>query len=119
MFLKEGSVYTSFGFNDSYPLVAGLLLFAIGVAPPLAAFYKLQINSLRRNNQFFADKHAAELGYLHDLCLALSKVEHRKTEVDKWYSYYYNAVPLVSERIKALEVIEEKQDGEKKGAISL
>jgi hypothetical protein len=95
------------------------MLFAIGIAPPLAVAFKLQINSLRRKNQFFDDKCAAQLGYSHALSLALSKVEGERSEVDGWYSWYYHPVLLISERIAALEVIEEREDGEKKGAIRL
>jgi len=119
MFLKQSSVYESFGFHDVDPLVAAIMLFAIGIAPPIAAVFKLQINSLRRKNQFLADKYAAELGYSHALGLALSNIEGERSEVDGWYSWYYNPVPLISERVAALEAIEEKEDGEKKGAIRL
>ena len=119
MFLKQRSVYESFGFHDEYPLVAAIMLFAVGIAPPLAAVFKLLVNSLRRRNEFLADRYAAEMGYSQALGLALSKVEGERSENDGWYSWYYNAVPLIGERAKALEVIEEREDGEKRGAIRL
>lgn len=122
LFLKQSSVYESFGFHNEYPLVGAIAVFAVGIAPPLAAFFKMHVNFLRRRNQFMADKYAAVLGYSHPLGVALNKFDagiNERSEMDSLYSLYYNAVPLIGERVKALEMIEEKKDGEIKGAIRL
>jgi len=98
------------------------MLFAVGIAPPLAAFLKLHVNFIRRRNQFLADKYAATLGYSYTLGMALNKIDagiNERSEMDSLYSLYYNAVPLIGERVKALEMMDENEDGEKKGAIRL
>lgn len=122
LFIKQSSVYESFGFHNEYPLVGAIALFAVGIAGPLAAFFKLHVNFLRRRNQFIADKYAAGLGYSHSLGVALNKVDagiNERSEMDDLYSLYYNAVPLIGERVKALETMEDREDGETKGAIRL
>lgn len=119
LFAKQRSVYEAFGFIEEYPFVAAIVLFAVGIAPPLSAIYKCYVHFMRRGNQFYADKFAADLGYSDSLAQALRRVECATYKSDWLYSWFYNAIPLISERVAALETGDQIEDSEKKGAIRL
>lgn len=118
-FVQRRSMYESFGFSEQYPLVAGIILFAVGIAPPLSALYNLKLNFMLHSNQRYADAFAADLGYSHALASALVKVEGEKVDFDWIYSGYYNVAESPSERIAALQIGCGVEDSEKQGAIRL
>ncbi|KAH6670628.1 hypothetical protein B0J14DRAFT_100114 [Halenospora varia] len=124
LFMEEKSIYQAFGFKGQQPLVAGIALYAIIIAPPLSAIFRLLINQTAHRTQFLVDKRAMELGYLFDLGIALCKANIPLAEAgerDWLYSMYYYPKPSVSQRLGALEKLEMDAEVAEKaeGAIKL
>lgn len=105
IFLHNNSLYQSFGFYDSHPIMIGFILFSEALAP-MDSVMKLFMNILSRKFEFEADKFAFDLGYKKDLAMSLIKlqIENLSTmDADWMYSSYHYSHPILSERLKALD----------------
>lgn len=55
--MNEKSIYQAFGFKGQQPLVAGIALYAVIIAPPLSAIFRLLINQTAHRTQFLVGKY--------------------------------------------------------------
>lgn len=56
LFIKDRSTYEDFGFVESYPMMAGVVLFGISMALPFSMCTYIQRNKLAYTNSFAPSK---------------------------------------------------------------
>jgi len=104
VFIHNNSLYNSFGFYDSHPIMIGFILFSEALAP-MDTVIRFLMNILSRKFEFEADKFALDLGYKKELARSLIKlqIENLSTMDADWlYASYHYSHPILSERLKAL-----------------
>lgn len=104
IFIHNRSLYDSFGFHKSHPIMIGFILFSEALAP-MDTVIKFLMNVLSRKFEFEADKFALDLGYKKELARSLIKlqVENLSTMDADWlYASYHYSHPILTERLKAL-----------------
>lgn len=104
VFIHNNSLYHSFGFHNSHPIMIGFILFSEALAP-MDTVIKFFMNILSRKFEFEADKFALDLGYKTELAKSLIKlqIENLSTMDADWlYASYHYSHPILSERLKAL-----------------
>lgn len=104
IFIHNRSLYDSFGFHSSHPIMIGFILFSEALAP-MDTVIKFLMNILSRKFEFEADKFALDLGYKKELARSLIKlqVENLSTMDADWlYASYHYSHPILTERLKAL-----------------
>lgn len=109
-FIKNSSLYTSFGFTGQVSTLIGYILVE-NLATPIGALITLLENSLVRRNEYQADAFAKLLGYQQELSKALIKFqvnELQDVSTDAYYSAYFLSLPTTWERLEALGYFESK-----------
>lgn len=104
IFIHNRSLYDSFGFHNSQPIMIGFILFSEALAP-MDTVIKFLMNILSRKFEFEADKFALDLGYKKELARSLIKlqIENLSTMDADWlYASYHYSHPILTERLKAL-----------------
>lgn len=121
VFLRNRSLYESFGFFREQPTMIGFLLFSEALAPTEAVI-KLLMNMLTRKYEFEADRFAKDLDYAKDLGAALIKLQIQNLssmDADPMYSSFHHSHPILTERLKAIgwvsheKVVTTKPEAEK------
>ncbi|KFZ02509.1 hypothetical protein V501_09542 [Pseudogymnoascus sp. VKM F-4519 (FW-2642)] len=122
VFINNKSLYRSFGFHTSMPIIIGFILFSDALAP-MDTVIKLLMNILSRRYEFQADEFAQKLGYSTELAKSLIKLQIQNLstmDADWMYATYHFSHPILSERLGALgwhgdksgdSVVDEKNDG--------
>lgn len=103
-FIKNKSLYNSFGFYNQYPILVGFVLFN-DILQPLDSILTFAMNLMSRTFEYQADSYAVKLNYADDLSKALIglHVENLGTiDADWLYSSYHYSHPILPERLKAL-----------------
>ncbi|KAJ9668878.1 zinc metalloprotease [Coniosporium apollinis] len=104
VFIKNQSLYRSFGFHHEQPVLIGFLLFN-EVLGPTDSVVKLLMNILTRSMEYEADAFAKKLGYTAELASALTKLQIQNLssmDADWMYSSYHYSHPILTERLKAI-----------------
>lgn len=104
LFIHNQSLYDSFGFKGSQPILIGLLLFN-DLLQPLDTIVKLGMSVLSRTFEYQADAFAVKLGYADMLAKALIKLQIQNLstmDVDSLYSTYHYTHPVLPERLAAI-----------------
>jgi STE24 endopeptidase len=104
IFIHNNSLYRSFGFTTTRPIIIGFILFSDALAP-MDAIVKLLMNILSRKFEFEADKFALDLGFKEDLAKSLIKLQVQNLssmDADWMYASYHYSHPILAERLQAL-----------------
>ncbi|KAL2417727.1 CAAX prenyl protease 1 [Exophiala dermatitidis] len=104
VFIDNHSLYSSFGFHDSHPIIIGFVLFSDALAP-MDAVVRLLMNSLSRKFEFEADSFARNLGYQKELAKSLIKLQVQNLstmDADPLYASYHYSHPILAWRLAAL-----------------
>jgi STE24 endopeptidase len=113
VFIDNNSLYSSFGFHRTHPIIIGFILFSDALAP-MDAVVKLGMNVLSRKFEFEADKFAKELGYESELARSLIKLQVQNLstmDADWMYASYHYSHPILAERLAALGWKSSKAEG--------
>lgn len=105
LFINNRSLYSSFGFHTTHPIVIGFILFSDALSP-MDTVIKLLLNILSRKFEFEADDFAKGLGYRAELASSLIKLHAQNLstmDADWMYASYHFSHPHLSERLKALD----------------
>ncbi|ODV94752.1 hypothetical protein PACTADRAFT_43306 [Pachysolen tannophilus NRRL Y-2460] len=114
-FVKNNSLYQSFGFYKDQPILIGFILFG-DILSPLDAFITFLMNLLSRKYEYQADEYSVNLGYAKELSNALiilHKENLSSMSVDWLYSAYQYNHPHLTERLRAINKLvanEKKQE---------
>lgn len=104
VFISNHSLYSSFGFHKTHPIIIGFILFSDALAP-MDAVVKLGMNILSRKFEFEADKFAQGLGFQDALARSLIKLQVQNLstmDADWMYASYHYSHPILAERLAAL-----------------
>ena len=104
VFIDNNSLYSSFGFHRTHPIIIGFILFSDALAP-MDAVVKLGMNILSRKFEFEADTFARNLGYQKELARSLIKLQVQNLstmDADWMYASYHYSHPILAERLAAL-----------------
>jgi STE24 endopeptidase len=104
VFIENNSLYSSFGFHNSHPIIIGFILFSDALAP-MDAVVKLLMNILSRKFEFEADAFATDLGFQKELARSLIKLQVQNLstmDADWMYASYHYSHPILAERLAAL-----------------
>lgn len=104
VFLRNNSLYESFGFYREKPIIIGFLLFN-EILAPTDSVVRLLMNVLSRKFEFEADAFGAKLGYSRELASSLIKLQIQNLsamDADWMYSSYHHSHPILTERLRAL-----------------
>jgi len=110
-FVRNKSMYKSFGFYNEMPVLVGFMLFN-EVFGPTDSIVKLFMNIITRTFEFQADNFALNLGYKAELAQALIKLQIKNLssmDADFYYSSYHYSHPILTERLKAIQWTGEKK----------
>lgn len=122
IFINNNSLYNSFGFRNSHPIMIGFILFSEALAP-MDTVVRFLMNILSRKFEFEADRFALDLGYKKELARSLIKlqVENLSTMDADWlYASYHYSHPILTERLKALNWASgEKEKSSQQDGVSL
>ena len=102
--IENSSLFASFGFHTSKPVLVGFLLFN-DVWQPIDHIIKLAMQVLSRRNEYSADAFAAKLGWKDELARALIRLQIKNLsamDADWLYSAYHHSHPILVERLRAL-----------------
>jgi len=103
---KSSPLYQAFGFQDSQPVLIGLMIVLQYITAPYSALIGFLMSVLSRTFEFQADQFAAKLGHAEDLVSALVKLNNDNLgfPVYDWlYSAWHHSHPPLLQRIKALK----------------
>ncbi|KAK7205994.1 putative CAAX prenyl protease 1 [Myxozyma melibiosi] len=112
VFIKNQSLYQSFGFGTQTPVMIGFILFS-DILTPLNSLLQYGMSVLSRKFEYQADAFAVELNYSKELANALIKlhIQNLSTMDADWlYSSYHYSHPILPERLSALGWTSEKKD---------
>jgi Zn-dependent protease with chaperone function len=127
LFCNERTNYEEFGFVNEYPRLAAIAIFTVAFAPFMVFYFRFCGNMGDHTNVYLAgkfekylrwelglmkaDKYAMEVGYSTALMKALvgKQTIEGKRDVDAWFTPCYDEVPALSERIKALEKMDQRE----------
>ena len=104
VFISNNSLYSSFGFHRTHPIIIGFILFSDALAP-MDAVVKLAMNILSRKFEFEADTFAKDLGYQNELARSLIKLQVQNLstmDADWMYASYHYSHPIWAESLAAL-----------------
>ncbi|CAG8979514.1 hypothetical protein HYALB_00004966 [Hymenoscyphus albidus] len=110
VFINNKSLYQSFGFTNTQPIIIGFILFSDALAP-MDTVIKLLMNILSRKYEFEADAFAQKLGYQTELARSLIKLQIQNLstmDADWMYASYHFSHPILAERLGALGWVDEK-----------
>ncbi|KAJ6262463.1 hypothetical protein Dda_3271 [Drechslerella dactyloides] len=111
VFINNRSLYRSFGFHASQPIIIGFILFS-DVLAPMDTVVKFFLNVVTRAFEYQADAFALGLGYKEMLAKSLIKLQVQNLstmDADWMYSSYHYTHPILTERLGALEWKGEKK----------
>ncbi|CAI5759642.1 unnamed protein product [Candida verbasci] len=106
-FIKNKSLFQSFGFGNQQPILIGFLLFS-DIYGPIESILTFLDNYISRFHEYQADEYALQCGYEKDLALALIKISKENLSgmaADKLYSIYHYSHPILPERLDALNYV--------------
>lgn len=106
---KSKPLYLAFGFEDSQPVLIGLMIVLQYITAPYSAVIGFLMSVLSRHFEFQADEFAANLGKSKDLKTALVKLNNDNLgfPIYDWlYSAWNHSHPPLLERIDALKKYE-------------
>ncbi|KAK6340713.1 hypothetical protein TWF696_009037 [Orbilia brochopaga] len=104
VFINNRSLYRSFGFHTSQPIIIGFILFS-DVLAPMDTLVKFFLNVVTRAFEYQADAFALGLGYKEMLAKSLIKLQVQNLstmDADWMYSSYHYTHPILTERLGAL-----------------
>ncbi|OWB54344.1 hypothetical protein B5S28_g191 [[Candida] boidinii] len=114
-FIKNNSLFESFGFPVERPILIGFMLFG-DILKPVDAIMEFVMNLLSREYEYQADRYAAELGYSDELKQALINLhkENLSTVTVDWlYSAYSYNHPHVTERLEYIDEVAKEVESKK------
>lgn len=103
-FVKNNSLYESFGFFNAQPILVGFLLFG-DILKPLDAAMGFFSNLLSRKYEYEADAYSVRLGYpeeLSEALITLHKENLSALNYDWLYSAYHLNHPHITERLRGI-----------------
>jgi len=106
---KSKPLYLAFGFEDSQPVLIGLMIVLQYVTAPYSAVIGFLMSVLSRHFEFQADEFAANMGKAKDLKTSLVKLNNDNLgfPIYDWlYSAWNHSHPPLLERIDALKKYE-------------
>lgn len=106
---KSKPLYLAFGFEDSQPVLIGLMIVLQYVTAPYSAVIGFLMSVLSRHFEFQADEFAANMGKAKDLKTALVKLNNDNLgfPIYDWlFSAWNHSHPPLLERIDALKKYE-------------
>merc|ERR1712029_1276563 len=106
---KSKSLYLAFGFEDSQPVLIGLMIVLQYITAPYSAVIGFLMSVLSRRFEFQADEFAAKMGKAKDLKTSLVKLNNDNLgfPIYDWlYSAWNHSHPPLLERIDALKKFE-------------
>lgn len=106
---RYGIIYRAFGFQDSQPVIIGLLIILQFIFTPYHFILSFLITLLTRKYEFEADNFAKALGkaeYLRKSLIKLNKDNLSFPVYDWLYSTFNHSHPPLLERLKALNKTE-------------
>lgn len=112
-FIRNKSLYSSFGFATVQPTLIGFTLFT-DIFSPVDSVLRFGNNLLSRDFEYQADAYAKKFGYSNDLAKALIKLlsENLSTMDADWlYSAYHHSHPILPERLEAIGYVSEEKIG--------
>lgn len=112
-FVRNNSLYSSFGFTGVQPTLVGFLLFN-DIFTPFECLAQFGTNLLVRKHEYEADAFAKSRGYSEELSKSLLKMfsENLSTlESDPLYSAYHYSHPTLPERLSALGYVSNEKVG--------
>jgi len=104
VFINNQSLYHSFGFYNTQPIIVGFILFG-DILAPMDTVVKLWMNILSRKFEYEADDFAVKHGYSTQLAKSLIKLQVQNLstmDADWMYSSYHYTHPILAERLAAL-----------------
>ncbi|EGX50261.1 hypothetical protein TWF173_003832 [Orbilia oligospora] len=104
VFINNRSLYRSFGFHSSHPIIIGFILFS-DVLAPMDTLVKFFLNMVTRMFEYQADAFALNLGFGDMLASSLIKLQVQNLstmDADWMYSSYHYTHPILTERLGAL-----------------
>ncbi|KAK7198531.1 CAAX prenyl protease 1 [Novymonas esmeraldas] len=105
LLLFDKSLYESFGFRETDPVV-GLNLFTEIFYTPLSTFIEYGFCCVSRRNEFEADRFAVRHGHAEDLkraLLVITKENRSSLTTDPLYSALHHTHPPLLERLQAID----------------
>lgn len=115
-FVKNNSLYKSFGFYNEQPIIVGFMLFG-DIFGPLDSVLAFAISLLSRTYEYQADEYSTRQGYGEELkksLISLHKENLSSLVVDWLYSAYNYDHPHLVERLRHIDEIEDEISSEKK-----
>merc|ERR1712179_310414 len=106
---KSKPLYLAFGFEDSQPVLIGLMIVLQYITAPYSAVIGFLMSVLSRHFEFQADEFAANMGKAKDLKTALVKLNNDNLgfPIYEWlYSAWNHSHPPLLERMDALRKYE-------------
>ena len=103
-FVKNDSLFKSFGFFGGKPIIIGFMLFN-DIFKPVESVLQFIMNLLSRKHEFEADAHAKKCGYSLELGKSLIKLNIENLsymDADWLYSSYHRSHPILTERLNAI-----------------
>lgn len=110
-FLENNSLFQSFGFFGTKPVVIGFMLFS-DIFKPVEAVLQFAQNLLVRKHEYEADEYAKQCGYTDDLGKSLIKLNIENLsymDVDWLYSAYHRSHPILAERLDAIGYVSKQK----------
>merc|ERR1712045_980920 len=110
---KSKPLYLAFGFEDSQPVLIGLMIVLQYITAPYSAVIGFLMSVLSRHFEFQADEFAAKMGKAKDLQSALVKLNNDNLSFpiyDWLFSAWHHSHPPILER---LSVLKTKRAGKK------
>ncbi|CDK25391.1 unnamed protein product [Kuraishia capsulata CBS 1993] len=108
-FVKNKSLFQSFGFANETPIIVGFLLFN-DILKPVDAVLSFVLNLVSRKHEYEADKYAVDQGYATELktaLITLHKENLSSLSTDWLFSSYHHSHPHLTERLEAIDVASE------------
>ncbi|QPG75993.1 hypothetical protein FOA43_003379 [Brettanomyces nanus] len=109
-FVKNSSLYQSFGFFNEQPILIGFMLFG-DILGPVDSLVGFAMSQLSRTYEYQADEYSTKLGYgedLKDSLVSLNKENLSSLVVDWLYSAYTYDHPHLVERLNHIDEVQEK-----------
>lgn len=110
-FIKNSSLFKSFGFFNVQPTIIGFTLFS-DIFSPFECLSQFALNLLTRKNEYQADAYAKKFGYSEDLARALIKLLSENLsamDADWLYSSYHHSHPILAERLNAIGYVSKEK----------
>lgn len=110
-FVRNKSLYNSFGFYKEQPILISFMLFG-DILQPLECILAFAQNLLSRKHEYDADKYAQDCGYSEELSRSLIKLSNENLSgmnADWLYSSFHYSHPILPERLSALGYISKEK----------